>query len=63
MNDLKRILAAVGFGVCLLPGWLGLLCLVFGRAGLLWFMGTWIIIELIGFFIGLIVLPDPKPTR
>jgi hypothetical protein len=60
MNDLKRVLAAVGFGVCFLPAWLAVLCLAFGLAGILWFLCTWMFVGFFGFLIGLIVLPDLK---
>jgi len=58
MNSLKRVLAAVGFGVCGLPAWLIALCAGFGGAGILWFLCTWMFVWFIGFVVGLIVLPD-----
>jgi hypothetical protein len=61
MNSLKRVLAAVGVGVCFLLAWLGILCLVFGLGGIIWFLGTWIFIWFIGFVAGLIVLPEVRP--
>ena len=29
MNEWRKVLGAIGFGVCILPGWLSLLCLAF----------------------------------
>ena len=58
MNDLKRVLGAIGFGVCFLPGWLGVLCLTFGLAGIGWFLGTWMFVAFLGFIVGLMVVPD-----
>jgi hypothetical protein len=58
MNPLKRLLAAVGVAVCLLAGYLGLLCLVFGLGGILWFLCTWLFLFPLTFVAGLMILPD-----
>jgi hypothetical protein len=57
LKSLKIPLASLGFGICLLPVWLGLLYLVFGLAGVLWFMGTGILVVFLGTVVGLIALP------
>jgi hypothetical protein len=62
MNELKRILAAVGFGVCFLPLWLALLWLALGPAAIFWFMCSWMLIAFIGCVVGLIVSPDVDPV-
>jgi hypothetical protein len=57
MNEFRRFLASVGFGVCPLPGWLAILCLAFGGAGIFWFLCTWLFVAFFGFLLGLAVLP------
>ena len=58
MTEFKRVLGAVGFGVCFLPGWLGLLCLCFGLGGIFWFLCTWMPVAVLGFVVGWVVLPS-----
>lgn len=57
MSGGKRALAAVGFGVCFLPAWLGMLCMAFGVAGILWFLCTGIFVAGLGTLVGGCVVP------
>ena len=60
MFMLRKTLAAVGIAVCLLGGYLGLLCLVFGLGGILWFLCTWLFLFPPTFVAGLMILPDVR---
>jgi len=57
MSNLRRGLGAIGFGVCFLPAWLGVLCLFLGGAGFFWFLCTWEFVAFLGAVAGWMVLP------
>ncbi len=61
-SELRRLLLAGVVMMNTLVAALLLFVLILGWAGVLWFLGTWPLTALLGFFGGLVFIPDPKPS-